>query len=111
MLIGGSGEAGRPPWCCGFGAPSDPCWAKVYEGGRPSGFWGFMGSEELLEFEACGLRLVGRCEPVGVVLPCGDELPAELFLFEPTRFLKRAFMEFIGRRGGGQRVRVGWMSR
>lgn len=85
----------------------------MYEGGRPSWFWGFMGSDELLEFEACGLRLVGRCEPVGVVLPpCGEELPAELFLFEPTRFLNRAFMEFIGREGRTKGIRrVGCLSR
>jgi hypothetical protein len=42
---------------------------------------------------------VGRCWPVGVTVPCGDEdgFPAELLRFEPTRFLKRAFMEFISR--------------
>lgn len=68
-----------------------------------------MGSEELLEFEAWGLRLVGRCEPVGVVLPpWGEELPAELFLFEPTRFLNRAFMEFIGKEEEGKREYDEW---
>jgi len=56
-----------------------------------------MGSEELDELEAWGDSEVGRAEPVGVELPwgLGDGLPAELFRFEPTRFLKRAFMEFI----------------
>jgi hypothetical protein len=56
-----------------------------------------MGSDELLEFVACGESDVGRCCPVGVMLPCDDEdgFPAELLRFEPTRFLKRAFMEFI----------------
>jgi hypothetical protein len=72
VLMGGSGEAGRPAGCCWFGAPRLPCCANVYEGGRPSGLLGFMGSDALLELEACGLRLVGRCWPVGVVLPCGD---------------------------------------
>lgn len=39
-----------------------PCCANVYEGGRPRLFWpGFIGSDALLELEACGLRLVGRC--------------------------------------------------
>jgi hypothetical protein len=93
--MGGRGLAGRPCW--GLGAPRPPDCAYVYEGGRPTGCWGFMGSEELLEFEACGESDVGRCCPVGVMLPCGDGdgFPAELLRFEPTRFLKRAFMEFI----------------
>jgi hypothetical protein len=76
----------------------------VYEGGRPSpGFWGFMGSEELLELEAWGESDVGRCWPVGVTWPCGDGdgVPAELLRFEPTRFLKRAFMEFISQGAEG----------
>jgi hypothetical protein len=97
VLMGGSGLAGRPCW--GLGAPSPPDCANVYEGGRPRLFWGFMGSEELLEFEAWGESDVGLCWPVGVMVPCGDceGLPAELLRFEPTRFLKRAFMEFISR--------------
>jgi hypothetical protein len=72
----------------------------VYEGGRPRGFWGFMGSDELEEFEAWGESDVGRCWPVGVEPPEGEGegLCEELLRFEPTRFLKRAFMEFISRR-------------
>lgn len=81
----------------------------MYEGGRPRGFCGFMGSEELLEFEAWGESDVGRCWPVGGAPGWGDGegLCEELFRFEPTRFLKRAFMEFIswqGKEGGG----YGW---
>lgn len=97
---------GRP--CC-WGAPRPPDCAYVYEGGRPRGFWGFMGSEELLELEACGESDVGRCCPVGVTVPWGDEdgFPAELLRFEPTRFLKRAFMEFISRGEESWRQRVG----
>jgi hypothetical protein len=59
-----------------------------------------MGSEELLELEACGESDVGRWLPVGVELPWGEGegLCEELFRFEPTRFLKRAFMEFISQR-------------
>ena len=81
----------------------------MYEGGRPRLFGGFMGSEELLELEAWGESDVGRCWPVGVGLPggVGDGLCCELFRFEPTRFLKRVFMEFIrleGRKGRGKRV-------
>jgi hypothetical protein len=99
--MGGSGLVGRP--CCWLGAPRPPEGANVYEGGRPRGFWGFMGSEELLEFEAWGESDVGRCWPVGVTVPCGDceGFPAELLRFEPTRFLKRAFMEFISRGAEG----------
>ncbi len=70
----------------------------MYEGGRPRGFWGFMGSDELLEFEAWGDSDVGRCWPAGAVgLPwgVGEGLCEELFRFEPTRFLKRAFMEVM----------------
>jgi hypothetical protein len=71
----------------------------VYEGGRPRLFWGFMGSEALLELEAWGDSDVGRLLPVGAGAPwVADEgLCEELFRFEPTRFLKRAFMEFISR--------------
>lgn len=83
----------------------------MYEGGRPRGLFGFMtdwaacGRLFVLELEACGESEVGRC--VGVVLPCGDGdgLLDELLRFEPTRFLKRAFMEFISTEGGGQK---GW---
>lgn len=44
----------------------------MYEGGRPRGFWGFMGSEELLELETWGESDVGRCWPVGGGLPWGE---------------------------------------
>ena len=56
-----------------------------------------MGSDELLELEACGESDVGRCSPVGVCVPggAGDGLCEELLRFEPTRFLKRVFMEFM----------------
>lgn len=92
--MGGRGLAGRPCCCCG--APSPPGGAYVYEGGRPSGFWGFMGSEELLD-EAWGDSEVGRWVPVGAGLlwGVGEGLCEELFRFEPTRFLKRVFMEFM----------------
>ena len=76
----------------------------MYEGGRPRLFCGFMGSDELLELLAWGDSDVGRFAPVGVLPPgvlCGGWCE-ELLRFEPTRFLKRAFMEFIsqsGRRG------------
>jgi hypothetical protein len=106
--MGGRGLAGRPCCCCG--APSPPGGAYVYEGGRPRGFCGFMGSDELLELEACGESDVGRCWPVGVCVPggAGDGLCEELLRFEPTRFLKRVFMEFmrLGEREGWRR-RVG----
>lgn len=98
--MGGSGLAGRPCCCCCcWGAASPPGGAYVYEGGRPRGFWGFMGSEALLSLEACGDSDVGRCWPVGVLLPWGEGegLCEELLRFEPTRFLKRAFMEFMCR--------------
>lgn len=79
----------------------------MYEGGRPRGLFGFMllafwaGRLVLLEFDACGESEVGRW--VGVVLPWGEGegLLEELLRFEPTRFLKRAFMEFIRTEGGG----------
>jgi hypothetical protein len=51
VLMGGRGLAGRPCWAL-LGAPRPPDCANVYEGGRPSGFCWFMGSDELLEFEA-----------------------------------------------------------
>jgi len=77
----------------------------VYEGGRPRGLLGFIGTccwgrLELLELEACGERELGRW--VGVVLPWGDGegLLDELLRFEPTRFLKRAFIEVIRTEGG-----------
>ena len=68
----------------------------------------------LLEFEACGDSDVGRCAPVGAGLPwgVGEGLCEELLRFEPTRFLKRAFMELMregGRRAGqagGVRCRI-----
>jgi hypothetical protein len=69
-----------------------------------------MGSDELLEFEAWGESDVGLCWPEGVTVPWGDEdeFPDELLRFdEPTRFLKRAFMEFISWRGEAERLRVG----
>jgi hypothetical protein len=74
-------------------------------------FWGFMGSEELLELLAWGDSEVGRLLPVGVLEPgwcCA--VCDELLRFEPTRFLKRAFMEFISQRGSrelGEREGVG----
>lgn len=73
----------------------------MYEGGRPRGFWGFMGSEELLD-EAWGDSEVGRWVPVGAGLlwGVGEGLCEELFRFEPTRFLKRVFMEFMRLREG-----------
>ncbi len=69
VLMGGSGLVGRPCCCCCPGAR--PLWgAKVYEGGRPRLFWGFMGSEALLELLAWGDSVdVGRFAPVGVVPP------------------------------------------
>lgn len=62
-----------------------------------------MGSEVLLEFEAWGDSDVGRCAPVGAGLPwgVGEGLCEELLRFEPTRFLKRAFMELMREEGGG----------
>ena len=67
-----------------------------------------MGSDELLD-EAWGDSEVGRWVPVGAGLlwGVGEGLCEELFRFEPTRFLKRVFMEFIrleGRKGRGKRV-------
>jgi hypothetical protein len=57
---------------------------------------GFMGSDAVLELEAWGESDVGRCGPVGVESPDGaGDACEELFRFEPTRFLKRVFMEFI----------------
>lgn len=72
-------------------------------------FGGFIGSEELLELLACGDSDVGRFDPVGVLPPCvlGDDWWEELLRFEPTRFLKRAFMEFIRRRGRNEAERLG----
>lgn len=81
----------------------------MYEGGRPRLFCGFMGSEELLELLAWGDSDVGRFAPVGV-LPAGVGCVGwceELLRFEPTRFLKRAFMEFISRRGAREAGREG----
>lgn len=73
-------------------------------------FCGFMGSDELLELLACGDSDVGRLLPVGVLPPgllwvgwC-----EELLRFEPTRFLKRAFMEFISQRGRSEAEKRGW---
>ena len=77
----------------------------MYEGGRPSWLFGFMfcggwapgggGRLFVLVLEGCGESEFGRCE--GVVVPWGEGegLLDELLRFEPTRFLKRAFMEFI----------------
>jgi len=117
VLMGGSGLLGRP--CCWPGASPLPGGAYVYEGGRPSwllgfmvfvgGAWGGWGRLVLLALVVtCGESEVGRW--VGVLPPEGegDGLLDELLRFEPTRFLKRAFMEFIRtrkRRVGG---RVGW---
>lgn len=104
--MGGRGLVGRPCCCCGARPPC--CGAKVYEGGRPRLFCGFMGSEELLELLACGDSDVGRFEPVGAV-PLGLLWVGwweELLRFEPTRFLKRAFMEFISQRGRREAERV-----
>lgn len=81
----------------------------MYEGGRPRLFCcGFMGSDELLELLACGDSDVGRFEPVGVLPPgaLGDGWCEELLRFEPTRFLKRAFMEFISRKGEREAEKV-----
>jgi hypothetical protein len=93
--MGGSGLAGRPCCCCG--APR-PLWANVYEGGRPSGFWGFMGSDELLEFVTWGESDVGRW-PAGVTVPLDRAgFPAELLRFEPRKPLRRStLMELINR--------------
>jgi hypothetical protein len=69
-----------------------------------------MGSEELLELLACGDSDVGRLLPVGV-LPPGVLWVGwweELLRFEPTRFLKRAFMEFISQRGRSEAEKRGW---
>lgn len=81
----------------------------MYEGGRPRGFWfwGFMGSEALLEF--CGDSDVGRGGWLagaewGVAEGVGEGLCEELLRFEPTRFLKRAFMEFISHGHGATRA-------
>ena len=59
---------------------------------------------------------MGRCWPAGVELEgaggVGDELCEELFRLEPTRFLKRVFMEFMRLGGGrGQRGAGGVRSR
>lgn len=83
----------------------------MYEGGRPRGLFGFMafwaawGRLCVLELEAWGESEVGRW--VGVVVPCGvgEGLLDELLRLEPTRFFKRAFMEFISTEGGGTK---GW---
>jgi hypothetical protein len=63
----------------------------------------WVGRLELLELEACGESDVGRW--VGVVLPCdgeGEGALEELLRFEPTRFFKRAFMEFIKKSREGE---------
>jgi len=80
----------------------------VYEGGRPRGFWAFMGSEPLLAFcgDCEGGWAGGRWPLAGAALAGGDGcagLWRELLRFEPTRFLKRAFMELMG---GGREARV-----
>lgn len=75
----------------------------MYEGGRPRGFWGFMAGREVVEellLEPCGERLEGLCCE-GVVMFCGETLFEDLRL-EPTRFLKRAFMDDMNRRKRGQ---------
>ena len=76
----------------------------MYEGGRPRGFccWFMVGSDELLELEACGDRLVGRW--VGVEAPggVGDGLVLD-FRFEPTSLFRPALMDDIGRRERGRR--------
>ena len=66
-----------------------------------------MGSEELLELVAWGDSEVGRFWPVGVEPPGGGGVGfCEVLLrFDPTRFLKRLFMEFIS---GGARRRKIW---
>lgn len=58
---------------------------------------GFMGSDELLELVTCGDSEVGLVVLVGVEPPCGEGVGfcEELLRFDPTRFLKRVFMEFI----------------
>jgi hypothetical protein len=57
--------------------------------------WACWGRLFVLELVACGESEVGRW--VGVLPPEGEGegLLDELLRFEPTRFLKRAFMEFI----------------
>lgn len=63
---------------------------------------GFMAGREVVEellLEACGERLEGLGG--GLLLFCGETLFEDLRL-EPTRFLKRAFMDDMNRKKRGQ---------
>lgn len=112
VLMGGSGLLGRP-WACWAGC-RPPGGAYVYEGGRPRGLFGFMldccwpgaggGRLFVLVLEGCGESELGRWAGVPEPWGEGEGLLDALLRFEPTRFLKRAFMEFIeegGAKGGG----------
>lgn len=109
--MGGSGLFGRP-CCCWTGARA-PGGAYVYEGGRPSGFCWFIwaGSDCELPLVVGGERLVGRGDGVATGPCCCVGVGfCEDFRLEPTRFLKPAFMDDMGKgkvrlgRAGGVRV-------
>lgn len=80
----------------------------MYEGGRPSGLLGFMGSEVLdeLALEGGDSELVLPGGGVGVVFWAATLL--EDRRLEPlTRFLKRAFMDDMKREEGSRARREG----
>lgn len=89
----------------------------MYEGGRPRGFDGFIGSEELEELALEGGESEFPDPGGGVTVLFGGATLLEDLRLEPTRFFKRAFMEDMnertekkraGRRRGEKGSRYFW---